>query len=47
MNMQKEIEADMLTRLGEVYASRDDGDSWRMITGHLPDILSVRVAAIA
>jgi photosystem II stability/assembly factor-like uncharacterized protein len=35
------------TRLGEVYASRDDGDSWRMITGHLPDILSVRVAAIA
>jgi hypothetical protein len=34
------------TRLGEVFASRDDGDSWRMIAGHLPDILSVRVATI-
>jgi hypothetical protein len=34
------------TRLGEVYASRDDGDSWQMIAGHLPDILSVRVAEI-
>ena len=35
------------TRLGEVYASRDDGDTWRMIAGHLPDILSVRVAEVA
>jgi hypothetical protein len=34
------------TRLGEVYASRDDGDSWKMIASHLPDILSVRVATI-
>jgi hypothetical protein len=34
------------TRLGEVFASRDDGDSWKMIASHLPDILSVRVAAI-
>jgi hypothetical protein len=35
------------TRFGEVYASRDDGDSWTMIANHLPDILSVRVAQIA
>lgn len=35
------------TRLGEVYASRDDGDSWSMIASHLPDVLSVRVAQIA
>ena len=35
------------TRLGEVYASRDEGDSWSMIAGHLPDVLSVRVAEIA
>jgi hypothetical protein len=35
------------TRLGEVYASRDEGDSWSMIAGHLPDVLSVRVAEVA
>lgn len=35
------------TRLGEVYASRDDGDSWTMIAKHLPDVLSVRVAQVA
>jgi hypothetical protein len=34
------------TRLGEVYASRDDGESWRMIASHLPDVLSVRVAEL-
>jgi hypothetical protein len=34
------------TRLGEVYASRDDGESWRMVASHLPDILSVRVAEL-
>jgi photosystem II stability/assembly factor-like uncharacterized protein len=34
------------TRLGEVFASRDDGDSWKMIASHLPDILSVRVATV-
>jgi photosystem II stability/assembly factor-like uncharacterized protein len=34
------------TRLGEVYASRDDGETWSMIASHLPDILSVRVAAV-
>ncbi len=35
------------TRLGEVYASRDDGDTWTMVANHLPDILSVRVAQVA
>jgi photosystem II stability/assembly factor-like uncharacterized protein len=35
------------TRLGEVYASRDDGDTWSMIAEHLPDVLSVRVAEVA
>jgi len=35
------------TRLGEVYASRDDGDTWSLIASHLPDILSVRVAEVA
>ena len=34
------------TRLGEVYASRDDGERWAMIASHLPDVMSVRVAAI-
>ena len=34
------------TRLGEVYASRDDGESWKMIASHLPDILSLRVAKL-
>lgn len=34
------------TRLGEVYASRDDGERWDMVASHLPDVLSVRVAAI-
>ena len=35
------------TRLGEVYASRDEGESWKMIASHLPDIMSVRVAEVA
>jgi photosystem II stability/assembly factor-like uncharacterized protein len=35
------------TRLGEVYASRDDGDTWALIAGHLPDVLSLRVAELA
>jgi photosystem II stability/assembly factor-like uncharacterized protein len=32
------------TRVGEVFASRDDGDSWTRVAQHLPDVLSVRVA---
>ncbi len=30
------------TRSGEVYASRDDGDSWSPVVAHLPDVLCVR-----
>ena len=35
------------TRTGEVYASTDDGDSWRLLAQHLPPVLSVRAAPIA
>ena len=34
------------TRAGEVYASCDEGESWNLIAGHLPDVLSVRAAAL-
>ncbi|MFI1825836.1 WD40/YVTN/BNR-like repeat-containing protein [Streptomyces sp. NPDC020412] len=34
-------------RNGEVYASADDGDSWRLIASHLPDVLCVRAAVVA
>jgi hypothetical protein len=34
------------TRSGEVYASRDDGDSWSLVAAHLPDVLSVRAAEV-
>lgn len=34
------------TRSGEVYASRDEGDSWALVAGHLPDVLCVRAAEI-
>lgn len=33
------------TRAGEVYSSADDGDSWHLVTEHLPDVLSVRAIA--
>ncbi|MCB5906259.1 WD40/YVTN/BNR-like repeat-containing protein [Streptomyces pinistramenti] len=33
-------------RNGEVYASADDGDSWRQLASHLPDVLCVRAAAM-
>jgi hypothetical protein len=33
-------------RNGEVYASADEGDSWRQIARHLPDVLCVRAAVI-
>ncbi|MEV0278003.1 sialidase family protein [Streptomyces sp. NPDC050610] len=33
-------------RNGEVYASADEGDSWQLITSHLPDVLSVRAAVV-
>lgn len=34
------------TRSGEVFASRDEGDSWRQVAAHLPDVLCVRAAQI-
>jgi hypothetical protein len=34
------------TRLGEVYASVDDGDSWDLVASHLPDVLMVRAAVV-
>ncbi|MEU5403665.1 exo-alpha-sialidase [Streptomyces sp. NPDC005963] len=33
-------------RNGELYASADDGDSWRLLLSHLPDVLCVRAAVI-
>ncbi|MER5728820.1 exo-alpha-sialidase [Streptomyces sp. NPDC002138] len=33
-------------RNGELYASADDGDSWRLLAEHLPDVLCVRAAVI-
>jgi photosystem II stability/assembly factor-like uncharacterized protein len=34
------------TRTGEVFASRDEGDSWSRIAANLPDVLCVRAAAL-
>ena len=33
-------------RDGSVFASLDDGESWRQIAAHLPDVLSVRAAVV-
>jgi hypothetical protein len=33
-------------RNGEVFASDDDGDSWRQLASHLPDVLCVRAAVV-
>ncbi|GAA3141336.1 hypothetical protein GCM10017687_67540 [Streptomyces echinatus] len=33
-------------RNGEVFASADDGDSWRSLATHLPDVLCVRAAVV-
>ncbi|MCP3754266.1 sialidase family protein [Streptomyces sp. TBY4] len=33
-------------RNGELYASQDDGDSWQLLAGHLPDVLCVRAAVL-
>lgn len=35
------------TRVGEVFATADDGESWTRIAQHLPDILSVRAAVVS
>jgi hypothetical protein len=34
------------SRSGEVYASRDEGESWGMVAQHLPDVLCVRAAVV-
>jgi hypothetical protein len=34
------------SRSGEVYASRDEGDSWSQVAAHLPDVLCVRAAQV-
>ncbi|MFC7646688.1 hypothetical protein ACFQX6_43640 [Streptosporangium lutulentum] len=34
------------TRDGEVYGSRDDGESWFTVARHLPDVLTVRSALL-
>ena len=34
------------TSTGQVFASTDDGDSWREIAGYLPPISSVEVAVL-
>ena len=34
------------TRGGEVYASADEGESFRTVAGHLPDVLCVRAAVL-
>lgn len=34
------------SRSGEVYASRDEGSSFSRVAEHLPDVLSVRAAAV-
>jgi hypothetical protein len=34
------------TRLGEVYGSTDDGDSWTAVATHLPDVLALAGAVV-
>jgi photosystem II stability/assembly factor-like uncharacterized protein len=34
------------SRSGEVYASRDEGESWQLVVDHLPDVLCVRAAVV-
>ncbi|MPZ26598.1 MAG: exo-alpha-sialidase [Micromonosporaceae bacterium] len=34
------------TRSGEVFASRDEGESWAPVAAHLPDVLCVRAAQV-
>lgn len=35
------------TRLGEVYGTVDDGESWTEVATHLPDVLSLRTVSVA
>jgi hypothetical protein len=34
------------SRTGEVYASRDEGESWQQVVAHLPDVLCVRASLV-
>jgi hypothetical protein len=34
------------SRDGSLFASADEGESWRQIAAHLPDVLCVRAAVI-
>jgi hypothetical protein len=34
------------TRVGEIYASRDEGETWSLLAEHLPDVLSVRAFVV-
>jgi hypothetical protein len=34
------------TRSGEVFASRDEGESWSAVAAHLPDVLCVRAVTV-
>ena len=34
------------TRNGDVYASRDEGDSWQLVAAGLPDVLCVRATTL-
>lgn len=34
------------SRLGEVFVSLDDGDSWTALAAHLPDVLSIRAVVL-
>ncbi|MEV4343351.1 exo-alpha-sialidase [Actinoplanes sp. NPDC049596] len=34
------------TRAGEVFATRDEGDTWTTVATHLPDVLSVRAVSV-
>jgi hypothetical protein len=33
-------------RSGEVFASRDEGETWSTVVAHLPDVLCVRAASL-
>ena len=35
------------TRVGEVYCTSDDGESWSLVADHLADVFSVRAAVVA
>jgi len=35
------------SRSGEIFASADEGDSWRQVAAHLPDVLCVRAAVLS